>query len=93
MAAGQGTVIADFTTTPQTDISIWIDEPLIQSTSLVDAWVMPDYQATGRLEDEQWVEDLTVIAGGIVANSGFRIWIKCNHGKASGFFNIAWVWN
>lgn len=88
MATGQTTV--DFGT-GKTDVSVSVSSPTIASGSLVEAWIFPA-TTSNNTHDAHWVEDLTVIAGSVVAGVGFTIYAKCNKNKAYGIYNIGWAW-
>lgn len=87
----QGTTTLDFGT-GTTDTSVFVSAPSITGTQLVEAWVFPATTASNT-PDGHWVEDLEIIAGNVVAASGFTIYAKCNTILAHGIFNIAWVYN
>jgi hypothetical protein len=79
--------------TGKQDVSIAVTgQAGILSNSLVEAWVFPAITASNT-PDNHWVEDLEIMAGNVIAGTGFTIYAKCNTLKAHGIYNIAWVWN
>lgn len=66
----------------------------ILASTLVEAWVFPKATAD-HSADEHWVESIKVVAGGVVAGTGFTIYAM-NTAPGStmlyGRFNVAWVW-
>ena len=90
--ATQGQTTIDFGT-GKTDTSVAVTgQSAITGTNLVEAWLFPA-ATSNNTADAHWVEDLTIIAGNVIAGTGFTIYAKCNKGKAYGQYNIAWVWN
>lgn len=92
----QGTATLNFGAFPgDSDTSVAITgQTGIQSTSLVEAWILPAATAD-HSADEHLVETLDVVAGNIVAGTGFTIY-GINEGFGSmiyGQWNVAWVWN
>jgi hypothetical protein len=71
----QGTTTVDFGTFPgATDTSVTVTgQNSILSTSLVEAWVFPTATADHSV-DEHWVDGPQVMAGNIVAGTGFTIY-------------------
>lgn len=95
-----GTVELDFGAFPgKTDVTVDVTgQGAIASGSLVEAWIRPVATAD-HTADEHWVEALTVIAGNIVAGTGFTIYGRVRHdasqGEGSrlyGAWTIAWAW-
>ena len=72
----------------------------ILSGSLVEAWIRLEDSAD-HSADEHRVETLKVMAGNIVAATGFTIYgvntsQLANHGQGTrlyGQWNVSWVWN
>lgn len=65
----------------------------IVAGSLVEAWIRP-VATTDHSADEHIVDPPEVVAGNIVAGTGFTIYGSTNsslrhHGK----YTVAWVWN
>ena len=88
----QGTTTIDFGT-GKTDTSVnVIGQSSITGSNLVEAWVFPATTASNT-SDNHWIEDLEIMAGNVIAGTGFTIYAKCNTLKAHGIYNIAWVWN
>jgi hypothetical protein len=87
----QGTTTVDFGT-GSSDASVFVSAPAITGTQLIEAWTFPA-NTTNNTADNHWVEDMTIIAGNLVAGSGFTIYAKCNTLIAHGIYNIAWVYN
>lgn len=75
MAGTAGTAMLDFGTFPgKSDASVAVTgQTAILGTSLVEAWVRPT-NTEDHLSDEHLVESLRVIAGDIVAGTGFTIY-------------------
>lgn len=71
----QGTTTVNFGTFPgATDTSVAVTgQGSILATSLVEAWVFPAATADHSV-DEHWVDGPQVVAGNIVAGTGFTIY-------------------
>jgi hypothetical protein len=71
----QGTTTVNFGTFPgATDTSVTVTgQNSILATSLVEAWVFPTATADHSV-DEHWVDGPQVMAGNIVAGTGFTIY-------------------
>jgi len=71
----QGTTTVNFGTFPgATDTSVAVTgQGSILATSLVEAWVFPVATADHSV-DEHWVDGPQVVAGNIVAGTGFTIY-------------------
>lgn len=99
-----GTTTLDFGAFPgKSDASVAVaGQAAIVAGSLVEAWVRPAATADHTL-DEHLVETLNVVAGNIVAGTGFTIYgVNVNQlsepdgGKGTriyGLWSVAWVWN
>lgn len=87
----QGTTTIDFGS-GTTDTSVFVSAPTITGSQLVEAWLFPATTASNTA-DNHWAEDLEVVAGNVVAGSGFTVYAKCNTLSAHGIYNIAWVFN
>lgn len=93
----QGTATIDFGAFPgASDTSVAVTgQTSIVSGSAVEAWILPAATADHSV-DEHMVETLKVIAGNIVAGTGFTIY-GFNSGfgdvRLYGTWNVAWVWN
>jgi hypothetical protein len=70
-----GTTTIDFGAFPgKSDTSVAVTgQAAIISGSLVEAWIRPEATAD-HTADEHWVETLKVVAGNIVAATGFTIY-------------------
>lgn len=89
-ATGQASVdFGAYETSAQTVVT---GQTGILAGSLVEAWLFPALTATNQ-PDNHWFEDLQVVAGSVVAGTGFTITVACRDGLAHGVFNIGWVWN
>lgn len=93
----QGTGLLDFGAFPgKSDTSLAITgEASILAGSLVEAWVLPA-ATVDHTADEHIVEQLEVIAGSIVAGTGFTVYgVSRGSGdvRLYGKFNVGWVWN
>jgi hypothetical protein len=75
-----GTATLDFGAFPgTTDASVNITgQTGIVAGSLVEAWICPVATAD-HTADEHWVEELKVLAGNIVAGTGFTIYGMCTN--------------
>lgn len=92
----QGTTTVDFGSFPgKSDTSVAVTgQGTILSGSLVEAWILPATTADHSV-DEHLVETIQVIAGNVVASTGFTIYAK-NVGFGTmlyGLWNVGWVWN
>jgi hypothetical protein len=95
----QGSTTIDFGAFPgSVDASVAITgQTGIQSTSLVEAWIMP-VATTDHSVAEHYVSPPRIMAGEIVAGTGFTIrgfatdavgdWPLCY-----GLYTVAWAWN
>ena len=63
----------------------------IAAGSLVEAWVRPVASAE-HSADEHVVEQLKIVAGNIVAGTGFTVYAEIANGKSYGNWNVNWVW-
>lgn len=74
----QGTTSVDFGTFPGAcDASIAVTgQAGIVAGSLVEAWLRLEATATHTI-DEHFVEPIQILAGNIVAGTGFTIYAKC----------------
>jgi len=90
----QGTAVLDFGAGGATDVTLAITgQTSIVGTSLVDAWLIPAASAD-HTADEHFVEDMSVMAGNVVAGTGFTIYGKTDGAfKIYGRWNVGWVWN
>lgn len=90
----QGTATLDFTSGGATDVTLAITgQTTITGTNLVDAWLIPAATAD-HTADEHLVEEMEVMAGSVVAGTGFTIYGKTRGGfKIYGRWNVGWVWN
>lgn len=77
----------------------------ILSSSLVEAWILPAV-TTDHSVDEHWVDPPEVVAGSVVAGTGFTIYgvfkrrsdavpapVRGASPMIYGKWNVAWVWN
>lgn len=106
--AGQGTTTINFGTFPGSpDAQVTITgQTGITGTSLVEAWVFPTATADHSV-DEHWADPPEVMAGNIVAGTGFTIYGVAktregsgiqrersnNNSNPYGLWTVAWVWN
>jgi hypothetical protein len=88
----QGTTTVDFGSRETSVSKAITGQASILAGSLVEAWLFPALTASNQ-PDNHWFDDFTVMAGTVVAGTGFTITVKCNQGVAHGIFNIGWVWN
>lgn len=87
----QGTATINFGS-KATDTSVFVSAPSITGSQLVEAWVFPTATATNTV-DNHWVETINVVAGNIVAGSGFTIYAKVDEGFAHGTYTVGYVFN
>lgn len=88
----QGTAVVDFGG-KATDAKVVVTgQSSITGTNLAEAWVFPSATASNTA-DNHWVEDLEVVAGNVVAGTGFTIYAKSRTGFAHGQYTVGWVWN
>ena len=96
-----GTISVDFGAFPgKSDASVAVTgQAGIVAGSLVEAWIFPVATADHSV-DEHIVEELEVVAGNIVAATGFTIYgthkPSTSHGadtRLYGAWTVAWVWN
>jgi hypothetical protein len=93
--ATTGTTTLNFGAFPgKSDTSVDITgQTLIASGSLVEAWIRPVATAE-HTADEHLVENLKVVAGNIVAGTGFTIYgLTLDKNRLYGSWTVAWVWN
>lgn len=91
---GTGTTSINFGTFPgKTDASVAVTgQTGITAGSLVEAWVFPAATAE-HTADEHWVENIQVVAGNVVAGTGFTIYgLTLDRSRLYGNYNVAWVW-
>lgn len=97
----QGTATLDFGTFPgASDTSVAVTgQAGIVAGSLVEAWIRPVATAD-HSADEHLMEDIEVVAGNIVAATGFTVYgLHRNHSVGGadttiyGLWTVAWVWN
>lgn len=89
-----GTATLDFGAFPgATDASIAVTgQASIGASSPVEAWVAPAATVEHSV-DEHWVEALRVVAGNVVASTGFTIYGRTeDNTRLYGRYNIGWVW-
>lgn len=93
--SGTGKAVLDFGAFPgSTDASIAVTgQAGIVAGSLVEAWVFP--QATAdHSSDEHIVDPPRMIAGDIIAGTGFTIYgFTQNTQRHIGRYTVAWVWS
>jgi hypothetical protein len=96
----QGIATLDFGAFPgDTEATVVITgQAGILAGSLIEAWIRPETTAD-HSADEARVEDLDIVAGNIVAGTGFTIYGLHQH-VVEGFgtdiygaFSVGWVWN
>ena len=92
--SAQGTASVNFGAFPgATDASVVVTgQAGITAGSLVEAWILPAATAD-HSADEHWVEPPGVVAGAVVAGTGFTIYVTARNNRAYGLWNVAWVWN
>lgn len=66
---------------------------ILAASSKLEAWVMPQGGGTAdHSDDEHYVENLRVTAGGVVDNTSFDIDVECTLGSTYGQFQMGWAW-
>lgn len=64
----------------------------IASGSFVEAYIVPTATAD-HTADEHWVENIQVMAGNIVAGTGFTIYGRVTDStRLYGLWTVGWVW-
>lgn len=89
-----GTAVIDFGAHPgkgMTSVDV-TGQASIVSGSRIGCW--PRLTSTAdHSADEHRVETLKLVAGNIVAGTGFTIYAEVLLGKSWGTFNVDWVWS
>ena len=88
----RGTAIVDFGAGGATDALVTITgQPGIVATSavVVSVLAMP---SADHSADEHWAEEISAVAGNIIAGTGFTIYARGSRWPCFGKFNIAWYW-
>jgi hypothetical protein len=89
-----GTAEVDFGAFPgKTDASLEITgQTGILADSPVEVWLLPS-ATVEHSADEHWVEEMVVVAGNVVAGTGFTAYARTNsHARLYGRYKIGWVW-
>ena len=89
-----GSVQLDFGAFPgKTDATAVVTgQSAITASSFVEAWIAPDV-TTEHSADEHWVDPPSVVAGNIVAGTGFTIYgVTRDDYRKWGKWNVDWVW-
>lgn len=92
--ATQGTTTVDFGSFPGApDANVVITgQTGISAGSLVEAWILP-VLSVDHSADEHLVDPPRLVAGDIVAGTGFTIFAFASARRAYGKWTVAWVWN
>lgn len=90
---GTGTTTVDFGSAPGRSVATAVvtGQTGIVAGSRVGAWL----EATATPEhtaDEHVVEELDVVAGSIVAATGFTIYAKTRNVALTGRYTVGWAW-
>lgn len=105
---GAGIARVDFTPTPQVTLgTVALDfgafpgvadaavavtgQAAIGASAKVLAWVRPEATAD-HSADEHWAEEMDVMAGNIVAGTGFTVYGKTRNQRLYGRYTVAWQW-
>lgn len=92
----QGTAVVDFGAFPgsgSTTVAV-AGQGSILTSSAVEAWIRPQDATAAHSADEHIVESIKIVAGVIVAATGFTIYAECiDGGRLYGTYNVNWVWN
>lgn len=89
-----GTATLNFGTFPgSTDTSVTVTgQTTILADSAVEAYIRPVATAT-HSADEHFAESIQVMAGNVVAGTGFTIYGRTtDKTRLYGTFNVGWVW-
>ena len=89
-----GNVQLDFGAFPgNTDATAVITgQSAITGASYVEAWIAPE-ATTDHSADEHWVNPPRVVAGGLVAGTGFTVYgMTADHKRVWGKWTVDWVW-
>lgn len=89
-----GTATLDFGVFPgTTDASVAVTgQTAIGTSSALEAYISPA-ATVEHSADEHWVEEIRVMAGNIVAGTGFTIYGRTGDNTLLyGRWNIGWVW-
>jgi hypothetical protein len=88
-----GTATLDFGAFPgATDTTATVTgQGAILSNSFVEAWILPAVTPEHNA-DEHWVEEMDVLAGNVVAGTGFTIYVVTRNYRLYGRWNVGWVW-
>lgn len=88
-----GVATVDFGAIPgATDASVDVTgQTEIASDSTVLAAIRPTATAD-HSADEHWVEEIDVLAGNIVAGTGFTIYAKTRNRRLYGTWSVSWTW-
>lgn len=91
--SNSGTTIVDFgpAGTDITTVAI-TGQAGILASSLVEAWLFPNAATVDHSIDEHVVEEIVIIAGNIVAGTGFTIYARTRNVALRGKWNVAWAW-
>lgn len=90
--ATSGSTTVDFGTSGEmTATKAITGQTAIISTSVVDAWIMAT-ASTDHTADEHVVEDMTVMAGNVVAGTGFTIYAHSLSIPLRGVWTVGWAW-
>ena len=79
---------------PSTEASVTITgQAAIAAGSLVEAWMRVEPAgSTNHSMDEHAIENIKILAGNIVAGTGFDIRGECLLGGTYGAFTVNWAW-
>jgi hypothetical protein len=92
--AATGTATLDFGSSPSQLASIAITgQTGIQSSSFIEAWIMPVSATANNTIDDQIVSPVRIVANTIVVGVGFTITGVVDGGDfVTGQFQVAWTW-
>jgi hypothetical protein len=90
----QGTTTVDFGAFPggqSTTVAVTGQASIIAG-SLAEAWVFPT-ASSNHSADEHIIDPPRLIAGNVVAGTGFTIYAQALNAPLYGTYTVAWVWN
>lgn len=89
--AATGTATINFGAKETTASVAVTGQAAITGASFVEAWIAPVATASNTA-DNHWAEHFNVVAGNIVAGTGFTIYAAVREGFAHGLYTVNWVW-
>lgn len=90
-----GTATLDFGSIPGSTEALIVvtGQAGVLAGSYVEAWIRVEPAgSTNHSMDEHRIETLKIVAGNIVAGTGFTIYGECAVGRTYGTFTVNWIW-